>query len=870
MDPIVLSKQAVSINNEITYDALTKTVFIDRGFYSIDKIMKEPFAKRLNKVLKNAEQYGATTAITFERILPRTELTPILYPEGGRATLPFQLATLPNATQTGSYLTTSDVTMAEPLIQSVTLQPSQMHLQSTPSVPNTAPDMRTNFSDFVPKKVTTLREQISFLESHPDGIFTLKELEAVGFKKSTLADWVGTEGSPMLLRLDKERVRVTPNLHRRHGSEINIEGVGTWSRYRRQFWPDEGVPFENARAVLTEQLETAARNQNLSIKKIHYSRDTYEYRVEYNPWRVKAIDSDTVHIVSEYPVRAGDSINLKLKRAEFSLWHNHRWEECDYYKQLISTEPMNRVRAQNHMMELIKSQRYGQAICISQKNQEMMPLQWRNPQSRLVYDGFERTLHIRDDHYARLGERFPSKKVAGEHVREVVSALSKYEFGKIGRAIASVTFKRILPGVSVALSASNIAYAESGTKMQVAAREGASHGGGILGSTATVLGAAALGFTPAGWVGLGVAAVGGAIGSEAATHRMHGKRGVTAMHHNHMPRFGVINYDHGRAIMGAEIDVGAMGTTQRLSEREKKTIKYYYGIKADGEVVINYKVPFMSRSDVIAAGEIILDKGKCIVNNKSDNYKTCGPQIAPFVLEKLSQVCYVDNPTFIYEPGTQYLEREKLPDNCTLPKKLAAGRPQDCLFEAAPKSETTVDSVAEYQHLLTKTAREAHGFYQAVRPAHSRPQEKKLTEAQCIAKEMRARAREINLKNIHLTNLTTADLNKKELAIAAQKALEEAFRRKASAEEIKKCTHDFLQSTATFGDAISKNLASAGFRTASRVLSTVSNGLSGGLAAYGMGKALVGMGFKTLGAAAGPIGIGIAAITTIMSLFGDD
>lgn len=199
-------------------------------------------------------------------------------------------------------------------------------------------------------------------------------------------------------------------------------------------------------------------------------------------------------------------------------------------------------------------------------------------------------------------------------------------------------------------------------------------------------------------------------------------------------------------------------------------------------------------------------------------------------------------------------------------------------YGSASKAEVGHDSVSRYETLLGETMRETQKFYGSARPVGSehqskKPAAKKQAEEQRQKKEALARAREIDLKKIRLSNAVTKDENLKGLEENARQAHEKyvtSVREKQSKEIQAALGREFIQSTAAFGDAISKNLSSAGYRTAGRVLSSVSNGLSASLSAHAMGAALKGLGMKTLGAAAGPIGIAIAAFTTIMALCGDD
>jgi len=571
----------------------------------------------------------------------------------------------------------------------VTAQPAA-HSAAQPKPPTFTAQNATQ-SKAPPK---TLAGILSLLELQEKTEFTLAELKEFGISADRLHRW-RLRGNSILRAVDGDNTLKLDleHAHRRLRSQIEYPGKGVWKLHQKQFIPAPGFEAQ-AEAFFTSEYHAMAKRENLAVRKLVYCPKTFAYRSEFYPYQINEIkigNETTAHVyIAAATQTKTQCYALAEQKAGAGFWLSQ-----DYHLQIaeIAETPTAKNIGENLMRAITANGEPGYVLAVSEQNSKSKPLV-QGKSEKLgtrphAFDEKSRTLMLSDE----------LSKADVNHL------MKQYSLKKIASVTLRVGFGRVLPAIGIALSTANIVHAAEGEKVKVAATEGALHTGGIVGSTAAVVGAAALGFTPVGWTALGVALAGGVIGSEAAAHRMRPETIAPAMHHNHMPQFKPIAYDRTmqRGDDGWDSNPNSLGTLQRNSERNKTTDRYIYVITADGKFKLGDAVYHTGRerdhavftlgADVIAAGEIVFINGKCIVNNKSENYQTRGPQIAPFVLEKLSRVCNVENAEFHYESGTQYLERgDKLPSNCVLPKALPSGTPQDRLFQKAP--ESTVSGAA--------------------------------------------------------------------------------------------------------------------------------------------------------------------------------
>lgn len=214
----------------------------------------------------------------------------------------------------------------------------------------------------------------------------------------------------------------------------------------------------------------------------------------------------------------------------------------------------------------------------------------------------------------------------------------------------------------------------------------------------------------------------------------------------------------------------------------------------------------------------------------------------------------VDNVASDFNPSGPHLEK--------LAKKV---------FEKNGAGKIEFQQLPGSEKFNPKTATHAKEKRKVELPGFSR--ELKTTEERKSLRGLRDRTREINLQHIHLDlkKLPKETLAKKQDAQKKQEAYAESVRKNESKEKQEKLALEFTQSVASFGDAISKNLANGGFRTASRVIGSVSNGLSAGISSFKIGKCVTEWtGSAKLGNTTTAVGIGIAAFTTLMGICGDD
>lgn len=897
---VQLDQTAIAHGEHVIFDSKTRTIQLEKGFYSAGK----NYAADLNALFEKFAINKTASVTYFDYELPGVSTTPIRYPEGAMEIPPQFNPDL--AKVVGPHfreIAAPDVIQSAPqeayrVDYSDAKVPDLKHktLHERLRFSNNHPELYQGIrlvpvSDEVPPPAaaqstpqafqsTITRPQlrstagiIGALEAQGKNEFTLKELKEIGIPAERLKKW--QRGSyPILRAIEGEKVTLQLDaLHRKFHTRIYYPDKGEWVPHTRQFIPVKGFESQAA-SFVKSTLEMQAARLNLEIEKVVYYPETFTYRTQYKLYRVSEVSNATgfttqITIDAANKTKAGCYLLAEHNAAQGN------WCACDYYLQAadIAETPFASQIGKNILTAVLESDKPGQLLAISDKQCGVTPI----AQGESVRLGDSLCEFRNKTRTITLSENLDKTKI--------VEFLGKHRLAAMGRNISSIALRMAkgptLLFVGAVASLTNIARAESTQRARVATHEGMLHVGGFTGSTAAVLGAAALGFTPAGWSLLGLGLAGGVIGSEAATHRMHGKTAAKTLHHNHMPRFSAINDD--QVLVGYQINPTCLGTKQS-ADSLTKTIQYYYAITPDGEVHIRDKEYVIksevngciSTSDVIAAGVIILDRGKCIVNNESKYYQSCGPQLAPFVLEKIVQACHVDNPTFIYEPGTQYLERDKLPKNCILPKKLSAGRPRDCLFEAAPKTETRQDAVSQYETLLEQTMQETRGFYpssdtQSTNQSRAQKRKTGLAEKKQLTKEAQVRAREINLRHIRITNLSTEILQKQAAAQDAYERYVQAVHEKMAAEKQAELGRELMSSVASYGDAVSKNLDNSGFKTAARVISSVANGISSTLSAKAIGTFVAGFTKSVaLGTATAGIGFAIAALTTIMGICGGD
>lgn len=286
--------------------------------------------------------------------------------------------------------------------------------------------------------------------------------------------------------------------HAKYGSQFHYP-EGRWDRHCGKFFPAKTTSFDVAATFIESKVRAAAEVQNLRVKTFTYSKADFSYHVEYHPIRIAPVPGASLtQVVFDFANREKDELLLLKKRAEGM----RNWELGGYYNQLA--ESTRKITVGDAMRTVITElETLGAPTHISDMRQTAAVMS----QSKRA---IQIDKHVSFCHHTgtlKLEKDFYTQKNA---VKRLTDFLHAFELGTKTRAIASMTFNRVLPVAGIVASVAQVARADADERVTVAADEASLHTGGFVGAVAAAGALAAVSATPPGWIAtLATALVGG-------------------------------------------------------------------------------------------------------------------------------------------------------------------------------------------------------------------------------------------------------------------------------------------------------------------------------------------------------------------------